>query len=73
MLAFCACTNNANKIIKDFTPAHAYYKFVELILNTFLTLAMPKFLKWNNSPYIFGTVHFHSRDIKILEVDQPTV
>ena len=29
-----------------------------------LTLTMPKFLKWNNPPSIFGTVHYHFRDIK---------
>ena len=23
-----------------------------------------EFLKWNNPPYIFGTVHYHFRDIK---------
>ena len=24
-----------------------------------------EFLKWNSPPYIFGTVHYHFRDIKM--------
>ena len=32
-----------------------------------LTLTMPNFLgkKWNNPPYIFGTVHYHLLDVKV--------
>ena len=36
-----------------------------LISIRFLNPYHAEFLKWNNVPYTFGTVHYHFRDIKI--------
>ena len=37
--------------------------FWNMFFTTYFNTYHAKFLKWNNTPYIFSTVHYHFRDI----------
>ena len=54
-----------NKFINIYQDCN---KVIQITMTAVLTMFNPyhaEFLKWNDPPSIFGTIHYHFRDIKM--------